>query len=175
MPDSKRYVSKIGEARKRLVRSFQELMTKEEQRDFVFNFRRGASAASCIDEEKYIAAERGDSFYMLCFERLFTDGKTVNCALGLFQFYKLSKSALPAGVNKSSPEVKRDANGKDNDFKMCYPKSVEDGESKTVARKGYSNTVCNSGKLPTAFEVALGVGIEEVCGAFLEFLEQHRD
>lgn len=105
--------------------------------------------------EKYILVEKDGYDYILCFERLYTTGKSVNSALGLFQFYKYPKNS---SVNLSK-----------EGFKMCYPDTYEDGEGKTV---GKDRVVYNPKDLPTIYELNED-NVDNVCEEFKKFIENN--
>lgn len=117
--------------------------------------------------EKYILVEKDGYDYMLCFERLYTTGKSVNSALGLFQFYKHPSNHK--GINM--------INGK---FEMCYPDDCKDGSGveKSAINNKYDSfeknkhIAYNPKGLPSIYELN-DENVKDVCNAFIDFIKNN--
>lgn len=156
---------KIVEARGIIIEKLKKLEIPKGK----INFGAGSKGvAGCpLVIEKYILVEKDGYDYMLCFERLYTTGKSVNSALGLFQFYKHPSNHK--GINM--------INGK---FEMCYPDDCKDGSGveKSAINNKYDSfeknkhIAYNSKGLPSIYELN-DENVKDVCNAFIDFIKNN--
>ncbi len=167
----KEHLSKITSVRDAV---FDELALQKDKCGFERLFK-GKGGKGALQIEKYVGVEHSGYTYLLCFERLYTHKKTVNCLLGLFQFYKYPRA------DRNINTVKRKTKERKTVFtEICYPNSFKDGKIKTVISENGTekrgHTVYNPTGLSSVFETENNKkAVSDVCRAFIGFINEDNE